>query len=81
MLTFNTSLFSWHCDIRTFLSEASDFNSLWLGDDFRLESEVTGKIVDLKLVTTDRDADGDIQAWRFVPVDTAFDFKVTVFND
>jgi len=50
-------------------------------EGFTLVSHVTGNGIDVYLNETKRDADGDVIAWEFVPVNDSRITKVVILND
>lgn len=91
----STERFSYHRDLKTFTAEASDLNHTgcnFLGrlyDDaadvgFCLVSHKTGAVEPFYLDNVDRDREGDVRAWEFLPVNKALregGIKLTIFND
>lgn len=46
-----------------------------------VRSERTGNAVDFGVTDVDRDADGDIRAWRLRPMASPWDGRLVIFND
>lgn len=69
----------------TMVAEASDLQdkiSQFTGQQFQMVSERTGRVVTFRYAETQKDAEGDVQAWVFRPaVHIGRDVKVVIFND
>ena len=83
MLTLNTNMFMWSADAKEFFQEAStlrdNFSRIMRDGAFQLESQWTGDLVGVRLVTTERDHEGEVVLWRFRPSDNRF--EVVIVND
>jgi len=74
----NSNMFSYGAKTRTFFADQSQlshanknaFDQLWHdegGEGFVMVSDRTGREVPFVLDHTEREADGDVRMWRFVP--------------
>jgi hypothetical protein len=66
---------------RSFFAEISEIPNFAISPLVVLESHVTGDTIQLELVATKRDADNDVIAWEYVPVNDDRITKVVILND
>ena len=66
---------------RSFFAEISEIPNFGISPLTVLESHVTGNTIQLELTATKRDADNDIIAWEYTPVNDDRITKVVILND
>lgn len=66
---------------RSFFAEISELPNFGIAHRFSLVSHVTGNGIELELADTKRDADNDVIAWEYTPVNDDRITKVVILND
>lgn len=66
---------------RSFFAEISELPNFRIDHRFALVSHLTGNEIELELINTPRDADNDIIAWEYSPVNDDRITKVVILND
>ena len=66
---------------RSFFAEISEIPNFVARQTFALVSHVTGNEIEMELAAEPRDADNDIIAWEYTPVNDNRITKVVILND
>ena len=66
---------------RSFFAEISEIPNFAISPLVVLESHVTGSTIQLELSDTNRDADNDVVAWVYTPVNDDRITRVVILND
>ena len=82
-MQFNSSQFTYTKNTKTFSGFASDLGlsvGIW-PFDFNIISAKTRRVLEFRLVGSNKDADGDLIERIYRPVDLNFDLRVVIYND
>ncbi len=66
---------------RSFFAEISEIPNFVARQTFTLVSHLTGDGIEMELANEPRDADNDIIAWEYTPVNDSRITKVVILND
>jgi hypothetical protein len=66
---------------RSFFAEISEIPNFVARQTFALVSHATGNEISMELIAEKRDADNDVIAWEYVPVNDDRITKVVILND
>lgn len=82
-MKLSTKDLTWSARTRSLVAEASDL-SIRAADPipttFEVKSHVTGKVVTFKYSRCEKDREGDLICWRFLPVEVDV-CELVIYND
>lgn len=79
MINLDLNLFHWHSDTQTLTAEISSLGLVTLPTQMEVTNNKSKQFRKFKYVRTEKDREGDIQAWHYVG--DGHPLKLIIWND